>query len=409
MNFNRFILIWLLLGLSKSYAQDSIQSQLDAVKSEITDLKKIEKSHFMIRGFTQFGLDASSEDLSFNMTSFNPIILWRHGDRFLFESELEMEYMSNIFSLNLGYASASYLVTKGLVIKGGKILIPFGTFGEKFHPSWSNKLASAPLGFGHDGMVPMADVGVEVKGGVQVGSAKLSYAAYAVNGPRIKDGTEEPTEAGMLSFENMNDNNRNKAFGARLGILPLQNSSLELGGSVYYALPGSFKSPFAGDPKLKDLNYNNVTALLTALDLCFVKIIQPLSGVLDIKGQYNVSKISNATYFNPSDTARYTFQNNASSYYIQVAFRPSLLDNKVLKNFELVGRYSVYNTPKKSLWESEQSQIQFGLDYWFTWRTVIKVSYQINNGTMGGSGMSSMAGMAGMSANVILFHIATGF
>ncbi len=389
-------------------AQDTIQDQINNLKDDVTTLKRDPNTNFMIRGFSQFGLDAGSDNVNFNMTSFNPVLLWRQGDRFLFESELEMEYMSNQFGLNLGYANASFVVSKGVVVKVGKILIPFGTFGEKFHPSWVNKFSSAPLGVGHDGMLPMADIGVEVRGGLQVGKSKLSYSLFCVNGPRIKDGTEEPTEAGMLSFENANDNNNNKAVGARIGFLPFSNSSLEIGVSGYYAKPGSKTSPFAGDTLNEDLNYKDVTALLFAGDVAYIKVINLIKGTIDIKGQHNISNVSKATYLNPEDTTRYTFTNKCSSYYVQLAYRPALVANNVLRNFELVGRYSVYNTPKGSLWYSNQSQIEVGLNYWFAWRTVLKISYQISDGAMGGSGMGNMPGMSGMKTSMFLIHVATG-
>lgn len=404
----KILLFFFILGIMQSYSQDTIQTQLQTIQDDLKDLKKEVKSHFMVRGFAQFGLDASSDNVNYNMTSFNPILLWRHGDKFLFESELEMEYMNNQFSLNLGYANASYIITNGMVLKVGKILIPFGTFGEKFHPSWVNKFSSAPLGVGHDGMLPMADIGVEIRGGIQIGKSKLNYSIYSVNGPRIKDGTEEPTEAGMLSFENSTDNNNNKAIGSRIGFLPLSNSSLELGISGYYAKPGSATSPFKGNLLNEDLNYKNVTAMLMAFDLSYVKIIRPIKSLVDIKGQYNSSNISKATYFNPEDTTRYTFTNKASSYYVLLAIRPILLDNEFLKKLELVGRYSVYNTPMGSLWESNQSQIEFGLNYWFNWRTVLKTSFQITNGAMGGSSMSGMTTMDGMRQNMLLIHLAVG-
>lgn len=394
------------LCFGTTYAQDTIQKQLDAIDTDISLLKKEDKTHFMVRGFAQTGMDISSDNISFNMTSFNPILLWRQGDRFLFESELEMEYMSNMFSFELGYANASYVISKGLTLKVGKILIPFGTFGEKFHPSWVNKFSSAPLGFGHDGISPMADIGVEIRGGFQVGKSKMSYSLYCVNGPRIKDGTEEPEEAGMLSFENSNDNNKNKALGARIGFLPLSNSSLEIGISGYYAKPGSSTSPFEGDTSLQDLNYADVTALLTAFDFSYVKMLNPIKSLIDIKGQYNLSKISEAKFFNPEDTIRYTFTNNSSSYYAQLAFKPAMVDNAILKNVELVGRYSAYITPIGSLWESNQSQIGIGLNYWFTWRSVLKLSYQITNGAMTGS-MSNMSG-GSMQENTFLIYFACG-
>ncbi len=414
----KIILLILVMGIGKSYAQDTKEPQNDGTATEVVTPPKEEKSHFMLRGFAQFGLDASSDNVEFNMTSFNPVILYRQGDRFLFESELEMEYMSNEFSLNLGYASASYIITKGVTVKVGKILIPFGEFGEKLHPSWVNRMADAPLGLGHDGgMLPMADIGVELRGGLQMGKSKLSYSIYCVNGPRLKDGTMGQEEAGMLSWENMNDNNKNKALGARIGILPLSNSSLEIGFSGYYAKPGNSTSPYAGDSMNMDLNYKDVTALLTAIDLSYVKQIAPLKGVIDIKGQYNMSDVSNATYLKPGDTNRltnrYTFTNSSTAYYAQLAYRPTMAGNKILKNIEVVGRYSVYNTPVGSLWESTQSQISLGLNYWFSWRTVLKVGYQMSDGVPAGmSGMSmggaSMSSMSTSTVNTFQIHLAMG-
>ncbi len=413
----KIVLMILLLGIGSGYAQETNGNQTDdAGITEQSTQKTTEKSHFMLRGFSQFGLDASSDNVEFNMTSFNPVLLWRQGDRFLFESELEMEYMSNQFSLNLGYASASYIITKGLTIKLGKILIPFGEFGEKLHPSWVNRLADAPLGLGHDGgMLPMADIGVEIRGGLPLGPSKLSYSLYCVNGPRLKDGTMGQEEAGMLSWENANDNNKNKALGTRIALLPFSNSSLEIGVSGYYAKPGSATSPFASDSMNMDLNYKDVTAMLTAVDLSFTRMVNPIKGMIDIKAQYNTSDVSDATYFNPNDTTRYHFTNKSTAWYGQLAYRPSQLDNKVLKNVEVVGRYSVYNTPASSLWHSEESQISIGLNYWFTWRTVLKICYQITDGAP--TGMSGMSGMSGMGStgsmgtstiNTFQIHLAMG-
>ncbi|HLG36178.1 MAG TPA: hypothetical protein VI757_14970 [Bacteroidia bacterium] len=401
------------LGIGAACAQDSIQDQIQTLKDEIKSLKSEEQTHFMVRGFTQFGLEASDENINFNMTSFNPLLLWRQGDRFLFEGELEMEYMANQFRINLGYANASLIVSKGLVVRVGKFLIPFGTCVEKFHPSWINKFVTMPLGVGHDGIAPISDIGVEIRGGLQLGKSKMNYSLYAVNGPGIKDGMEEPDEAGMLSFENATDNNNNKAIGSRIGILPLSNSSLEIGFSGYYAMPGAEESPFMGDTLNEDLNYKDVTASLAAVDLSFVKVISPLKGILDIKGQYTLSNISDATYFNPEDTSRYTFTNNSMAYYAQLAYRPAMATNKVLQNLEVAGRYSVCNTPEGSLWHSKQSQIVLGLNYWIEWRTVIKINYQMT--TIEREEMEEMPGMGSMTGthsvadeNMLFIHLAVG-
>ena len=147
--------VFFIVNIGAALAQDSIQNQLSNMKEEIKSLKSVEKTNFMIRGFAQFGLDVSSDNVNFSMTSFNPVLLWRQGNHFLFESELEMEYMNNEFGISLGYANASFIFSKGLIVRVGKFLIPLGTFGEKFHPSWVNKFGTTPLGFGHDGISPM--------------------------------------------------------------------------------------------------------------------------------------------------------------------------------------------------------------------------------------------------------------
>lgn len=391
------------LGMGITYAQDTIQNQLQALKDEINTIKDLANTHSMIRGYGHFGVDASKENVTFTSGSFNPIFLWRQGDKFIFESELEMQFEENRLDFNLEYANASYIISNGLVVRIGKFLVPFGTFGEKLHAAWINKLSTTPLGIGHAGIVPISDVGIEIRGGLQSGKSKLNYSLYAINGPRIKDGTDGPEEAGMLLFDNTTDNNKNKAIGSRIGLLPLSNSSLEIGFSGYYAMPGSKDSPFKGDPLNEDIKYKNVTVLLTAGDLSYVKLISPLKGIIDIKGQFNLTNVSKATYFNPEDTSRYTFTNNSSSYYAQLAYRPTIADNDVLRNLEIVARYSAYKAPRGSLWYSNQSQIAVGLNYWLTWRSVIKVSYQETTTQKGNQGMTGMA-----AGKMFFIHLAVG-
>jgi len=41
------------------------------------------------------------------------------------------------------------------------------------------------------------------------------------------------------------------------------------------------------------------------------------------------------------------------------------------------------NTPEGSEWESKASQTSFGLNYWLSWRSVIKMAYETGE-TVGG-------------------------
>lgn len=121
-----------------------------------------------------------------------------------------------------------------------------------------------------------------------------------------------------------------------------------------------------------------------------------------------MSGVDKANYFEieEGDTtaSAYTFDNNSNGYFAQLSYRPSMLDNKVLKNFEVVGRYSVLNTPEESEWEQEATQMALGLNYWINWRSVLKLTYQVTNSTGGHD-----SGGAETKTTGIYAHWALGF
>jgi len=362
---------------------------------------KPSKTQFMVRGYGHSGLnsfsDGSETETNFEGTAFAPIFLFKHSDRIMFEAELEFELEDEGVKIGFEYADFNYILNDYMTFRAGKFLLPFGTFVERYHPAWINKLSNMPLGFGHDGIAPSSGIGAELRGGFQLGYSKLNYSIYTTNGPILNTGADEPEESGILHFENYEDNNSNKAVGGRLGLLPFSNSSLELGFSM---LTGK-----VGDEG--DSIYENVTAELMAVDLSFVKQISVIKGIIDIKGQYNISNISDATYFetHPGDSIpeEYTFNNSSTAYYGQLSYRPSMLENKFFKNVEIVGRYSVIQTPEGAEWEQEATQLTVGLNYWLSWRSVLKFSYQMteSEGGHGGSGVTNTTGM--------FFHWALGF
>ena len=360
------------------------------------------KTQFMVRGYGHAGLDyyktPDGKELSFVGAAFAPIFLFKQGNRFMFEAELEFELQKNELEIGLEYANLMYVINKYLMVRAGKFLLPFGTFMERLHPAWINRLSSKPLGFGHDGIAPASDIGVELRGAAPIGGTNINYSVYVTNGPRLKDGSEEPDEAGMLNFQNYIDNNNNKFVGARVGYLPLYNSSMEVGASFYTGKPGDRGS-----------EYKDVTAFLWALDFSFVKQISPIKGVVDIKAQYNQTKVSDAYYpageENRDSTGFYTFNNLSRAYYAQVTYRPSMACPTILKNLEIIGRYSQLNTPEGSKWESNVNEITIGLNYWISWRQVIKINYAFINGE-GGHGAEEDAGK--QKSNTLFVHWAIG-
>jgi hypothetical protein len=379
---------------------------------------KPSKTQFMIRGYGHTGLNYESSEgeneSSFVGSAFAPIFLFQHTDRFMFEAELEFQLVGNDLEIGLEYANVMYVLNKNMTVRAGKFLLPFGTFMERLHPSWINRFNTKPLGFGHDGISPASGVGVELRGVFDLGESRLNYSVYGVNGPRIKDGTEgEPEEAGMLLFQNYEDNNISKAVGGRLGLLPFADSSTEFGFSAYSS----------GNLGEKGSEYEDVGAFLYAIDFSFVKQFPELSGFIDIKAQYNKSNVENAHYIEIDDedgdgghaefqssglgeVGEYTFDNQSDSFYAQLSYRPTMASNNFLKNMEFVGRYSNLNTPEGALWEQESTQFAFGINYWFSWRSLIKLNFQTTD-TEGGHDGGVDSGT--IKTDFISLHWAIGF
>jgi hypothetical protein len=378
-----------------SYGQTYNSFEIDSIVSQ---QYKPSKTQFMIRGYGHTGLNFTNtegeRESSYVGSAFAPIFLFKHSDRLMFEAELEFGLENNELEIGLEYADVMYVLNKNMTVRAGKFLLPFGTFMERLHPAWINRLPTRPLGFGHDGIAPASGIGVELRGAFDLGGSKLNYAVYSTNGPRLKDGTEEPEEAGMLMFQNFEDNNTSKAFGGRIGLLPFADSSTEIGFSTYST----------SKVGARDSNYENVGAFLYAIDFAYIKQIPALGGFIDIKGQYNNSDIDDATYtevHEDGDEEEYTFDNKSNSLYTQLSYRPTMASSDFMKKLEFVVRYSNLNTPEGAEWEEQSDQYAFGLNYWLTWRSVIKIAYQTTDSVGGHDG--------GGTTNNFFVHWAIGF
>jgi len=327
----------------------------------------------MLRGYFHSGLNVTDNDgeieYNFVQGSIAPILMYKQSDKLFFEAEFEGQYEEGEFEWGIEYADMSFVLNRYITIRAGKFLLPFGSFVEKLHPAWINRLATLPLGLGHNGIGPTSDVGLELRGAFYIGSVKLNYQGYIVNGPQLNDGSDESEEAGELKFGYFDDNNSNKALGGRLGIFPFSNSMMEIG---FSALTGK-----VGE---EGTVYEDIAANLYAVDFSMVKNLNFLRSVIDIKGQYNYSKVDNANYPEPDTVGvNYTFINKSEAFFVQFSLRPSLLENDFLRSLELVGRYSQMKTPEGSFWEQTPDQLAIGLNYWIDWRTVLKIGYQVSN------------------------------
>ena len=322
--------------------------------------------HFMVVGLTTFGFVRNKTTTTFAGSSqvsktnsladadhyeFSPMFLWRHGNKFL----LEFEPSFSNDQLGVNWAAISYFALPGLIIRGGYLVLPFGTYNKRLAAGWINKFASDP-----EGVAGASDYAVEAEGGIQAGSMKWSYDVAISNGMMLNpDGTTQSV--------GITDNNKNKTITARIGWLPLSNSSIELGASI---MTGK-----VGDAGTKN---ENVMANLYALDLNIVENINPFQ--LNIKGQYSITNIGHTDYINPVDSSTYSFNNHTTTGYVMAALRPVSFKN-FIKNFEIAGRYGNYTSPANSLFGTKDNSLALSLNYWLNWRTVVRYTYEAIKGT----------------------------
>lgn len=366
---------------------DEFDKELKAIKSLATKAQP-GTTKPLITGWADVGFqDRKGENSTFS-ASFNPIVLWKLSDRLFFEGELEFELEGNETEIDLEYANLSYILNDYVTLKGGRFLSPFGTFAERLHPGWINKLPDAPLPFGHTGIAPTSDLGLQASGGFPAGPTKFNYAVYVSNGPRLNTGEDEPEEAGLLHFDNNTDLNNSKAVGTRIGFLPIPE--LELGYSFQYARVG------VG---------GGVNAYLHSVDLGYVRDSKLLKGVIDVKAQWVWSKVDDFT-FDPDGSLGFgplMFDNRRDGGYAQLAYRLSKFSNKFIQNLEGVCRWDMINNPSGAPEETgfDEKRWTFGLNYWLGSSTVIKAAYQFGDRRVPGEGKENV--------NAILLQAAMGF
>lgn len=192
------------------------------------------ETSFHAAGYGDVGLDAplDGDAPGFGSASFNPIFLWREGDRILLQNELAISDGADGVELALEYATVD-LDIGGPVLSVGKFLAPGGQFITRLHPSWINKLPDFPLPY-RLGVTPMSHFGASAQYAAHLGPRqKLAAVAYVTNGV----GSTEIGAPDLMARPS--DLSGPLGYGGRLGLFLLPE--LELGASAFtssYGLEG---------------------------------------------------------------------------------------------------------------------------------------------------------------------------
>ena len=352
-------------------ALDEIEKQMKGVKQMAKDAFP-GTTKFLLGGYG-FGEFTSrrGENSAFS-AGFNPIFLWKLSDHLLFEGELELELEGSETSLALEMAQLSYLLNDYMTIGAGKFLNPMNFFVERQHMAWVNKFPDKPLAV-YDGLLPESNVGVQLRGGIPLGPTKFEYAFFAANAPTLI--AEDKDALGMLEFNNFGNDNDHVAVGGRVGFFPIPQ--LEVG----YGFQTSGVGPKG----------SGVDALLQSVDVNYVRDSSALKGLLALRAQWVWSKVDRVTYdadeslgFGPV-----TFNNARDGGYVQLAYRPSKVENDFIKNLETVVRYDMLNQRKTPV-GFDEDRWTIGLNYWLGPSTVFKTAYQFDNKNAGEQGQDAV-------------------
>jgi uncharacterized protein (UPF0335 family) len=290
---------------------------------------------------------------SFNKASFNPIFHYNYKDLVMLETELELAAEGDgTTSVGLEYLTIDWFMNDYMVLLAGKFLSPLGYFRQNLHPAWVNKLATAPTGFGHDQAAPIADVGVQLRGGVPLGDTMYSnYAFFVSNGPNELElnGAMDEIEAVETAGATGNEDN-NFLFGGRLGFIPIPNFEIGVSGAI-------------GDVALEDEENRDYDVL--GFD-GFGRW-----GNLDLRAEYIRQKVGSLATSVAVDSQEW------EAWYAQASYKLSRIPYKYLRKFEAVARYSDYDSKHT---DQRQEQWTLGLNYLIAPQAMVKFAYEFNDG-----------------------------
>ena len=309
----------------------------------------------------------------FYFGEFTPDFLLKMNDWMFLEAEIAVGADG---SMSVGsFAQADFFINDWLTIIAGRMVAPIGFYNERLNNPWINKLPGDAPGSGpplwSQVLPPFSLLGVQATGAFYLGCSpfKMEYHAYVSNGFNLAPATAgAPTINELANFQNMqntfNITTNEKLFGGRLGIW-WPEKGLAAGVSALSSgdyLTGGFE------------NMIN----LWAIDLSYHK------GNWDFRFEYGT------TY---QQTSNFLGTNiRRQGLYGQVAYRPRDHSNRFLQNLEFVYRYSfvefngidpatldltTFSTPLDV--PVRRQQHEFGVNYWFAPRIVIKFAYQIND------------------------------
>ena len=308
-----------------------------------------------LAGYASVDYISPENENSAFVANFNPMFHYQYSDKILWEAELEFEVAENgDTELGLEYSTIDLFLNDNFILVAGKFLSPLGNFRQNSHPSWINKLPSAPVGFGHDGAAPIAEVGAQLRGGVSFAKqSKITYAGYVGNGPKLEADDGELHAVETDGFAGNADDEF--VFGGRVSILPIPKLEIGLSGAFGdVAVVENDGIDITGDP-LRDYTVFGVDASYRL-------------GNLDLRGEFISQEVDEQAASVAPEGAKW------ESWFVQGAYRFGR------EKWEGVIRYTDFTSPHA---DDTQEQLAYGFNYLITPSAMVKFAYESNSGLAG--------------------------
>jgi hypothetical protein len=308
----------------------------------------------------------------FYFGEFSPDFFLKLNDWIFLEAEISVGPGG---SVNPTFAQADFFVNDWLTVIAGRFVAPIGWYNERSNNPWVTKLPTDAPGSNPllwlQVLPTFSMIGVQAQGSFYLGClpVKLEYNAYVSNGLNLRPAMAgSPTVSELANLENMESTfnviTNEKAVGGRIG---LWWPAVGVAGGLSGMYNGDYVAGGAED-----------AISLWAVDLNYHK------GNWDLRAEYGMT-YQHAQSFIADNIRR-------QGFYVQAAYRPYDSPNKYLQNVELVYRYSyvdfrgidataldltTFGTPIDVPVRRQQNE--FGVNYWFAPRMVLKCAYQVND------------------------------
>ncbi|VAW75991.1 hypothetical protein MNBD_GAMMA12-2659 [hydrothermal vent metagenome] len=338
--------------------------QLEQKVNAISGWKK-SNTKIHMAGYADVGYsDKVNSTGSFTVGTFSPIFHFQYKDLVMLEAEIEFELGANgETETSLDYMTIDWFVSDYAAVVVGKFLSPIGQFRQNLHPSWINKLPSAPPGFGHDGAAPVSDTGLQLRGGFPIGRFRTNYAIYTGNGPELTtEWNGADFELDGINAEGKGaDRDGEKVLGGRFAILPFKRFEIGVSFLSGKATVTTIEDEAGTAPSLSNEQARDYKVY--GFDLAWkVKSF-------GFRSEYVKSTVGN-TLSGVSASAGGTWK----TWYTQMSYRiPGT-------KYEIINRYTNFQTPLPA---QDQKQWAIGFNYLLANNFVAKIAFESNDGQTG--------------------------